>query len=425
MPPNRPEKSPSHRFASESSHRLAFLSLALVAFVVGTSEFAVVGILGPIADGLGAGLGTAGLLVTGYALGISLGGPALTALTLRLPRRTLLLGALAAYVAASAGAAAAGGIGVLLAARCAAGLAHGVIVGAATSVAVALAGPGRQGRAISLVFGGISVATVLGVPLGTLVGQSLGWRAALAAVAGLGALALLAVRRTVPPTAAMGAAGLAGQARGALSRPVLALLGTAVVLFTGQFTAYTYLAGYLTEVTGVDGRLVGGYLLAFGTAAAVGTFVGGRCADRRAAATLTAGCAGLTIALPALHLCGRSGAAAAVLVAGWGLVGFGLVPALQSRIVELAGPGGDFAATLGVSAANAGIAAGAALGGWTVSAHGVSTVVPLGAAICLGALLAVAACARLRPATPPAPPPLAQHTLPHALPLDRERTVRA
>ncbi|MFE7188151.1 MFS transporter [Kitasatospora sp. NPDC057595] len=424
MPPNRPEKSPKSQFANESSNRLAFLSLALVAFVVGTSEFVVVGILGPIADGLGAGLGTAGLLVTGYALGISLGGPALTALTLRLPRRTLLLGALAAYVAASAGAAAAGGIGVLLAARCVAGLAHGVIVGAATSVAVSLAGPGRQGRAISLVFGGISVATVLGVPLGTLVGQWLGWRAALTAVAVLGALALLAVRRTVPPTAAMGASSLAGQLRGALSRPVLAVLGTAVVLFTGQFTAYTYLAGYLEDVTGVGGRFVGGYLLAFGTAAAVGTFVGGRCADRRAAATLTAGCAGLTVALLALHLCGRSGAAAAVLVACWGLAGFGLVPALQSRIVELAGPGGDFAATLGVSAANAGIAAGAALGGWTVTAHGVGTVVPLGAAICLAALLAVAAGARLRPA-PDTTPTSAPHSLPLDLALDRERTVRA
>ncbi|MER6359354.1 MFS transporter [Kitasatospora sp. NPDC001527] len=425
MPPNRPRKRPRNRFADESKNRLAFLSLAFVAFVVGTSEFVVVGVLGPIADGLRTGLGTVGLLVTGYALGISLGGPVLTALTLRLPRRTLLLGALAAYVAASAGAAAAGTVGVLLAARCAAGLAHGVTVGAATSVTVALAGPGRQGRAISLVFGGISVATVLGVPLGTLVGQWLGWRAALAAVAVLAALALAAVRRTVPPTAAMGAPGLAGQLRGALSRPVLAVLGTAVVLFTGQFTAYTYLAGYLEDVTGVGGGRVGGYLLAFGTAAAVGTFLGGRCADRRAAGTLTAGCAGLTAALLALHLCGRSGAAAAVLVACWGLAGFGLVPALQSRIVELAGPGGDFAATLGVSAANAGIAAGAALGGWTVGAHGVGAVVPLGAAVCLAALLAVAAGARLRPAAARHPVHPLHLDPPPAPSLDRERTVRA
>ncbi|MFD5085418.1 MFS transporter [Kitasatospora sp. NPDC058406] len=412
--------------------RPAFLALALTAFVVGTSEFVVVGILGPIADGLGTGLGTVGLLVTGYALGISLGGPALTALTLRLPRRTLLLGALAAYVAASAGGAAAGNVAVLLAARCAAGLAHGVIVGAATSVAVALAGPGRQGRAISLVFGGISVATVLGVPLGTLAGQWLGWRAALAAVTVLGVLALLAVRRTVPPTAAMGAASLAGQLRGALSGPVLAVLGIAVVLFTGQFTAYTYLAGYLEGVTGVTGGLVGAYLLAFGAASAVGTFAGGRLADRRAAGTLTLGCAGLAAALLALHLFGRSGAAAAVIVACWGLVGFGLVPALQSRIVELASSGGDFAATLGVSAANAGIAAGAALGGRTVTAHGVGPVVPLAAAICLAALVAVAASARLRPADPagrPAPsPPPAPGTVPptpHPRPLDPERTVPA
>ncbi|MFB6888070.1 MFS transporter [Kitasatospora sp. NPDC056327] len=409
-------------------NRPALLSLALVTFVVGTSEFVVVGILGPIADGLGTGLGTAGLLVTGYALGISLGGPALTALTLRLPRRTLLLGALAANTAASAGAAAAGGIAVLLAARCAAGLAHGVIVGAATSVAVALAGPGRQGRAISLVFGGISVATVLGVPLGTLAGQWLGWRAALAAVALLGALALPAVRRTVPPTAAMGAATLTGQLRGALSRPVLAVLATAVLLFTGQFTAYTYLAGYLEEVTGVGGGPVGGYLLVFGTAAAVGTVLGGRAADRRAATALTAGCAALVAALTALHLFGRSGAVAAVLVACWGLTGFGLVPALQSRIVGLAGPGGDFAATLGVSAANAGIAAGAALGGWTVAAHGVASVVPLGAAVCLAALLAVAACARLRPTrSSPVPPPVPGTVPPAPLPAspDQERTVRA
>ncbi|MEV1009378.1 MFS transporter [Streptomyces sp. NPDC049881] len=393
--------------AGRSRGTYALAALGLGAFAIGTAELVVVGVLSLIAGDLDVSEGTAGLLVTAYALGISLGGPLMTAATIRLPRRLLLWLALAVFVLGNLSAAFAGAFGMLLVARVVTGAVHGLFIGVASAVAAGLVPAERRGQAVSMVFGGIAVSTVVGVPLGTLIGQSAGWQAAFAGVVVLGALALVATLAAVPPVGGSGSGGLGAQARYAFAPPVLAMLATGLLLMGGQFTAFTFLAPLLEDVTGVSGGTISGFLLVFGVASAVGTFLGGRFADRNADATLLVGNAVLVLALGALYLVGPHPVPAALALAGWGLVGFGVVPALQLRVISLAGPGGDLAATLGASAVNAGIAAGAAVGGWAVSAYGVENVPLVALVICLVALPATWFTRHLKaPATgEPAPRP--------------------
>lgn len=365
---------------SETGRRRALAALGLGAFAIGTTELVIVGVLGLMADDMRVSIGTAGLLVTAYALGIAFGGPIATALTLRLGRRLLLRLALVAFIAGNLLAVAATAFGVLLAARAITGALHGLFLGAASAVATGLVPAERRGHAVSLVFGGIAVSTVLGVPVGTLVGQTLGWRATFAGVAVLCAAALAATFLFVPNAAGGGSGGLAAQARHAFAPRVLAMLGAGVLLMAAQFTALTYLTPLLEDVTGIPGGAVSAFLLIFGVTSAIGTFAGGRFADRNASGTLLVGNVVLVLALGGLYLSGPRPLLVAVALAAWGLVGMGITPSLQLRVISLAGEGGDLAATLGASAVNAGIAFGAAIGGGTVAAYGLEHV-PLAAVV--------------------------------------------
>jgi DHA1 family inner membrane transport protein len=167
---------------------------------------------------------------------------------------------------------------------------------------------------------------------------------------------------------------------------VLVVLGVGFLLLGGQFTALTYLTPYLTEVSGISAGLVSGFLLVFGLATAVGAFLGGRAADRSATTTLMVGNALLILTFGGLYLVGSRPLLVALALAGWGLVGFGLVPSLQLRVISLAGPGADLAATLPASALNAGIAAGALIGGWAIASQGIAAAVLVAAVICAFAL---------------------------------------
>src|SRR5688572_18940383 len=184
----------------------------------------------------------------------------------------------------------------------------------------------------------------------------------------LGATALALVTVFVPRVARRGRGGLGEQARSVLTFPVLATLAVGFLIIGGQFTALTYLSPFLDDVSGISGQAISAFSLAFGLATAAGAFVSGRAADRSASGTLIAANAGLALALAALYLVGPRPVLGLVALVGWGLVGFGLVSsALQLRVISLAGPGGDLAASLGASAANAGIAAGALVGGQVVA----------------------------------------------------------
>ncbi|MFI2206090.1 MFS transporter [Streptomyces sp. NPDC020192] len=369
-----------------AKQHLALGALALGAFVIGTAELVIVGILDLVATDLRVGVGTAGLLVTAYALGISLGGPLLTIATLRFSRRRMLLLALAAYVAGNALVIVATGFGLFVLARVVTGSLHGLFIGVASVVAARLVPPEHRGRAMSMVFGGIAVSTVLGVPLGTVIGRELGWQAAFVGIVALGVVAFVATLFLVPPVGEARAAGFSTQARSAFAPRVLAMLGVGLLLLGGQFTAFTYLATYLEKVTGISGSMVSVFLLAYGIASALGTFGGGRLADRGPDAVLLVANVTLILALGVLYLGGSIPVLAAVALAVWGLVGFGLVPSLQLRVVSLAGPGADLAATLGASAVNAGIAVGAFAGGRAEAGHGASATVVTALVICAAAL---------------------------------------
>jgi len=382
--------------AGHPRSKVALAALALGSFVIGTAELVVVGILNLIAGDLTVSVSTAGQLVTAYALGISIGGPIVTALTIKLGRRLLLWLALAIYILGNAVAIVTVSLGELLIARVLTGSIHGLFIGVASTIAAALVPPAKRGEAMAMVFGGIAVSTVVGVPLGTMVGQALGWRATFVGIVILGVIALVTTLLLVPAVESPSATGIGAQARSAFAPRVIATLAVGFLVLGGQFTALTYLAEYLVGVTGIPSSLISVFLLAYGVASAVGTFFGGRFADKSATKTLVVANILLIVAFAGLYVFGGSPILAAITLALWGLVGFGLVPSLQLRVITLAGPGADLAATLGASAVNAGIAVGALVGGAVLAASGAHAVVLTALIICAVALPATWAVGLLK-----------------------------
>jgi MFS transporter, DHA1 family, inner membrane transport protein len=363
---------------------LSLGALFLASFVVGTAELMMVGVLPLVAEDLGVPIGSTGALVSTYALGIAVGGPLLTFATMRLPRRLMLRVSFAAYVAGNLLAALAAGFGLLVVARAVTGTLHGLFVGVALGVAPALVTPERTGRAVSMIVGGVSVATALGVPLGTWIGQTLGWRASFFAVVGLGAVALAAVFWFVPSTQITGSTDLRFQSRHALAPRVLAVLAMGLLVMTGQFTALTFLSPFLAEVTGLAPGTIAFYLLIYGMATALGTLlVGGWAADRNPNAAFMVGAAVLVASFALLWVGGASPVVVAVGLFGWGVAGFAIVPSFQTRAVTLAGPGRDLAATLPPSALTAGVALGAVVAEWGIAAFGPQAPMLIAGGTCL------------------------------------------
>lgn len=379
--------------------RLVLAGLFLVTFVMGTAELVVVGVIDVVAGDLQVSVAAAGTLVTSYAVGLAVGGPLLAAVTIRIPPRTLLLTATAAYLAATVLAAALPGLAAVLVARVLLGAVHGLIVGVAFTVATSIVPAERAGRAIALVLGGIAVAAAAGVPLGTLVGQVLGWRATFLATAGLGILALGVLAGSIPPVAASAAPARA-QLRHALAPRVLLVLCFGLLLFAGQYAALTYLTPFLAARSGVSGAVVGMFLLAYGVATAVGVLGGGRFADRAASRTILVGSVLLVGVLASLYVVGSVPALVVLALLAWGLIGFGLVPSVQHRVLELAGEGRALAATLPASAINIGIATGSLVGGWALTGHGASAPVLAGAGLCALAVPLAWLAGRLHEAGP-------------------------
>jgi MFS transporter, DHA1 family, inner membrane transport protein len=367
-------------------NRPALAVLGCSAFVLGTAEFLVIGLLDLVALDLDVTVGAAGHLVVAYALGIAVGGPLATVLTSRLDRRSALLAAVVAFVTMNIVLLLTGHFGLMLAARFGPGAMHGLFVAAASVAAARLAPPSRQGQAMAFVFGGVAVATVIGVPLGSWVGRAWGWRAGFLGIVVLGLACIPAILLLVPRVAPGSRRGVRVQARAALARPVLAILLVAALVMGGQFSALTYIAPYLKDVSGVTDASIPFFLLGYGIASAVGMFAGGRFADWSANRTLITSNVLLLAILAGLLAFGASAPAMAVLMVAWGFVGFSMVPSVQVLVVGLAGEGGDLAASLGASAINVGIAVGSLLGGWAITASGPMAAVVASAGLCAAAL---------------------------------------
>jgi DHA1 family inner membrane transport protein len=356
---------------------LTLATLFLGMFVLGSAELLVVGVLDLIARDLQVSIPAAGTLVTAYAAGLALGGPILTALTIKLNRRSVLIGALLLFALANLLLVLITGYGLFLAARVVAGALQGVFIGAAFTAGIAVVPPERMGRAMSVVISGVAVSAALGSPLGTLVGQALGWRGSFTAVVGLTVIALLATLVLVPSVPSTGS-GAAGQAKHAFAPRVLAVLGLTLLIYAALYAALTYLVPFLQGVTGVSGALISVFLLAYGVATAAGSFGGGRFADTNAARTLIVGTAGVAVSLLAFYLIGAIAALAALALLALGLFVGVMTPSLQYRVMSLAGPGGALAQSLPASAVNVGIAFGSAAGGVAIGSSTASSAVITG-----------------------------------------------
>ena len=373
------------------------------AFVMGCAEMLVVGLIDLIAADLNVSVPAAGALVTANALGLAVGGPLLTLVSARFDRRPVLLVATAVFVAANLLPVLGAGYESFLGARVVIGAVQGLFIAAGITTATSVVPPERAGRAMAVVITGFASASALGLPLGTLLGQAVGWRGSFTAVVGIAVAVLVAAAVVLPPVRPTAGSGSLGRARAAFAPPVLAVLALCFVLFAAIQAALTYLVPFLDEVTGVTGPAVGGYLLAYGVATTVGSSLGGRFADTGAARALVVGAVGVTASLLLLGVLGSNPVAAAVAVAGTGLFVMGCAPSLQHRVVGLAGSGAALAASLPASAVNAGIAAGSVVGGVALDLGGVRAVATAGAALAAVAVAVAAATRRLAPPASPAP----------------------
>lgn len=383
----------------------ALTMLFLGAFVMGSSELLIVGVLDLVAGDLSVSVSTAGTLVAAYALGLAIGGPLLTVLTIRLNRRTILCGALALAIAFNLAVALSTNYDLTLVARTLTGAFAGLFDAAAFAVGIAVVPRDRAGRAFAVVISGVAVSAAIGVPLGTLLGQALGWRGSYAVIVALLAITLVATMVLVPSVPSADDS-VAGQARYAFAPRVLAVLVLCALVFGSTFAAMTYIVPFLQEVTGISGTLVSVFLLAYGVAAAVGSFGGGRFADWNAGRTLVMGSTLAAGSLAALYVAGSNPYLVALLLLTLGVCAMGMGPSLQYRVVALAGPGGQLAQSLPASAINLGIAFGSFAGGVAIGAFTTSAAVLTGLVIALVAVPVAWATSRLAPpaVTDPAGP---------------------
>ncbi|MBB3126395.1 putative MFS family arabinose efflux permease [Paenibacillus rhizosphaerae] len=346
----------------------ALLALAISAFAIGTTEFISVGLLPLIANDLHISVTLAGLTVTLYALGVTFGAPILTSLTSGVPRKILLIGIMLVFIAGNSLAAASTGIGLLLAARIISALSHGVFMSIGSTIAADLVAENRRASAISIMFSGLTVATVTGVPLGTFIGQQLGWRSAFVAIVIVGIIALIANLILVPGNLRKGVrTPVRDQVKiVANGRLLLAFLITALG-YGGTFVVFTYLSPLLHDITGFKESTVALILLLYGIAIAIGNVIGGKAANRRPLSALLYMFLIQAVILLLLTFTAPFKVAGLITIFGMGLLAFMNVPGLQVYVVMLAerfAPKAvDVASSVNIAAFNAGIALGAYLGG--------------------------------------------------------------
>ncbi|MEO3435286.1 MFS transporter [Inquilinus sp. CAU 1745] len=367
---------------------LALYALAAGAFGIGVTEFVIMGLLLEVSADLGVSIAAAGLLISGYALGVVVGAPLLTAFTSRWPRKTLLIALMAIFTAGNAACALAPTYGTLMAARMLTALAHGTFFGVGSVVATGLVAPDRKASAIAIMFTGLTVATILGVPLGSWIGQQFGWRVTFWTVTLVGLAALAVIAAFVPKDTATPEAGdWRADFRAMGRRPVLLGLLTTVLGYAGVFAVFTYIAPLLTDIAGFAESAVSPILLVFGGGLIVGNLVGGRLADRHLAPTVFGSLIVLAAVLALMTFAVRNPVSAVIFVGLLGASAFATVPPLQMWVLEKAGGAGkSLASSFNIAAFNLGNALGAWLGG-VVIAHGPG----LGSVAWIAALLPLAA----------------------------------
>ncbi|MFF8601326.1 MFS transporter [Streptomyces sp. NPDC015232] len=367
---------------------LALLALAIGAFGIGTTEFVIMGLLPEIAADYDVTIPTAGLLVTGYALGVVLGAPLLTVLGTKVSRKRMLMLLMGLFVLGNLLSALAPSFGLMLTGRVVASLAHGSFFGIGSVVAAELVAPEKKAGAIATMFTGLTVANIVGVPLGTFIGQAVGWRTTFAIVAALGVIGLLGVAKLVPAMPRAEGARLRGELRAFRNPQVLLAMAMTVLGFGGVFAAITYIAPMMTEVAGYSDGAVTWLLVLFGVGMFLGNLIGGRFADRALMPLLYVTLGGLAVVLALFTVTAHNKVLAALTVLLVGALGFATVPPLQKRVLDQAHGAPTLASAVNIGAFNLGNALAAWLGGLVISA-GLGFTSPnwVGAVLAAAALL--------------------------------------
>jgi DHA1 family inner membrane transport protein len=369
---------------------LALYALTAGAFGIGVTEFVIMGLLIEVGTDFGVSISAAGLLITGYALGVVVGAPIMTIATGRWPRKTVLLVLMAIFTLGNAACALAPDYWSLMAARVLTAFAHGTFFGVGSVVATTLVAPSKKASAIAVMFTGLTVANILGVPFGTWLGQGYGWRSTFSAVTLVGLVAFAIIALLVPKDETAPAASNLGNDLAVLARPqVLMGLLTTVLSWIGVFAVFTYIAPILIRISGFSESAVSPILLVFGGGLVVGNLLGGRLADRWLIPALLGSLLTLAAVLLLMTFAAHNQTAAVVFVALLGAAAFATVPPLQMWVLEKAvGAGQSLASSFNIAAFNLGNAIGAWLGGFVID-HGpglgavpwVAAVVPLAAAV--------------------------------------------
>ncbi len=380
---------------------IALLALTLSAFAIGTTEFVIVGLVPTIAESLGVSLPSAGLLVSLYAVGVAVGAPVLTALTGKWNRKAVLLWLMALFIGGNLLAWQAPSYETLIVARLLTGLAHGVFFSIGSTIATSLVAKEKEASAIAIMFTGLTVALVTGVPLGTWIGQTFEWRTTFLVVSLLGIVAWLGSALLIPNNLKQAQTAKLRDQFKVLTHPRLLLVYVITALgYGGTFTTFTYLASILEDVSGFSAGAVSLLILAYGLSVAIGNIYGGKLADKLGPVkALTIIFGGLALILAVFYFSAHNSWTALLTILVWGGFAFGNVPGLQVYVVQLAEKytpkAVDVASGLNIAAFNVGIAIGAWLGGHIVAGLALMDTAWIGALIVLMALVLTRLSGRL------------------------------
>lgn len=395
---------------------LPLLALFLCAFAFGTTEFVIAGVLPQVADGLSVTVPTAGYLVSGYAIGIAIGGPLLTLATASLSRRTLLVGLLVAFIAGQIACALAPDFATMLAIRVAVAIAHGAYFGVAMVVGVGLVRPEQRGMAVAIILAGLTVSNVIGVPAGAAIGNIWGWRATFWAMFGLGLLSLVAMLALLPkadkasgeqPSLMQGVKVLGRQQ--AWTSLILMLM-----LMIGQFVPYTYIAPLLKNVTGLDEAHIPWVLLLVGVGSTVGVFIGGKLAGRHLMHWMIALAAAQALTLALVYAVAPYPVPMTIALALWGGINFAFGTLIQTRILSWTADAPALASSLIPSGFNIGIALAAFVGATMLNAGFGYRMLPLLGIAAMTFATVVAVWSYIAERRSGMTPPIAAGSLPQA-----------
>ncbi|MGG6313816.1 MFS transporter [Paenibacillus macerans] len=378
------EKAPA---AVKEPFPVALLSLTVGSFAIGMTEFVIMGLLPNVAADLNVSISGAGQLITAYAMGVAIGAPIMTLFTQRIPQKGLLCLLMLLFILGNGISVVAPNYAVLMAARILTALTHGTFFGVGAVIAAGLVRPDKRAGAVSIMMAGLTIANIVGVPLGTLVGQQLGWRASFGAIALMGVIALGGILLFVPRLLPEAPSGMSQQIRALLRPKLLLFLLIAALGNTSLFAVFTYIAPLLQDITGFAEQSVTWILVIFGCGVTLGNIVGGQLADWKLMPSLLGLYVAVAVILGLLTFTIQSPALAIITIFFWGMASFGVMPGLQVRIMNLAKAAPALASTSSHSAGNLGNAMGAFIGGLVITHVGLSALPWVGSLIVSLALI--------------------------------------